>query len=83
MYKNKNYKIKEYNATHNEIRLMFNTEFKRRIQKMNLNNLNNLLMIFVTRGMLFSYLEKWNILVHHYRTNYPDTYKEIFGGNNE
>ena len=48
-----------------EIRLMSNTEFKRRIQRMNINGLDNLWIIFYTRGLAYLFPQKWNILNYH------------------
>lgn len=59
------YLNKKRNLKNTEIRLMSNTEFKRRIQRMNINGLNNLWIIFYTRGLAYLFPQKWNILNYH------------------
>lgn len=59
------YLNKKRNLKNTEIRLMSNTEFKRRIQRMNINGLNNLWVIFYTRGLAYLFPQKWNILNYH------------------
>lgn len=49
---------------------MSNVEFKKRIQHMNMNNLNNLWIIFYTRGLDYLFSQKWNILNYHMKTMY-------------
>lgn len=59
------YLNKKRNLKNTEIRLMSNIEFKRRIQRMNINGLNNLWIIFYTRGLAYLFPQKWNILNYH------------------
>ena len=59
------YLNKKRNLKNTEIRLMSNTEFKRRIQRMNINGLNNLWIIFYTRGLSYLFPQKWNILNYY------------------
>lgn len=59
------YLNKKRNLKNTEIRLMSNTEFKRRIQRMNINGLDNLWIIFYTRGLAYLFPQKWNILNYH------------------
>ena len=64
------YLNKKKNLKNTEIRLMPNVEFKKRIQHMNMNGLNNLWIIFYTRGLDYLYPYKWNILNYHMKVMY-------------
>ena len=64
------YLNKKKNLKNTEIRLMSNVEFKKRIQHMNMNNLNNLWIIFYTRGLDYLFSQKWNILNYHMKAMY-------------
>ena len=64
------YLNKKKNLKNTEIRLMSNVEFKKRIQHMNMNGLNNLWIIFYTRSLDYLFSQKWNILNYHMKTMY-------------
>lgn len=62
------YLSKKMDLKNTEVRLMSNVVFSKRIRRMSMNGLNNLWIIFYTRGLDYLYPQKWNILNYYMKT---------------